>query len=141
MDKSFSLPGIRKISYIPTDRLSADLSLMRAARVPIVLYGTRTDVPFVGEPTCEAESINGNKGKKQETTLDFNTTTVIPEAYAIAFVVEDNNGQAWLIGLKEEPYPSITCVKSFGTTDGDVSALHVEVKFVATEALIPIQLG
>jgi len=141
MDKHFSLPGIKALYYVPCNKLPSDLTHMCAARVPIVLYADRTEIPFVKEPTCEIETTNENKGKKQSVTLSFQSVIVIPEEEALAFVVTDENDLSYLIGIKEEPYPLITCLKSFGSPDGDSNTLSVEVSFVQTNACIEVTLA
>lgn len=140
MDSHFSLPGIRSISYVAANVLPDHIAYMRASRIPIKLNIMQTSVPFVGEPTCETESTKINKAKKQSTTLNFRCTQPLPEDYALAFVVTDNNSQNWLIGQREEPFPLVSCTQTFGTTDGDPSSLTVAVTFEASEALIPIEM-
>jgi len=141
MDKHFSLPGIQAIYYVPMSHLPFNIAYMRAAGIPIFFYAQKTKIPFVGQPTCETETTNEHKGKKQTVSLDFRSVVVIPEAYPIAFVVTDQNGQSFLIGQREEPYPRITCVQSFGNPEEDSNVLNVNVSYVQTNALVPIILG
>ncbi|MBQ0076100.1 MAG: hypothetical protein KBS70_07665 [Bacteroidales bacterium] len=141
MEPKFALPGIRTIEYVNADKLPNDLTLMRQARMPIIIYTQRTPIPFAGEPTCETESANENKGKRQTVTLSFQSTITLPEEFPLAFVVTDQTGQTWLVGLPEEPYPLVTSVQTFGQPEGDIHALNVEVSFTAPEALIPVSIA
>ena len=140
MDTNFSLPGIRSIAYVKSESLSPDLAMMYRAGTPICVYAPRTSLSFVGTPTCEVETTNENKGQKQTVTLTFNTLDIVPEEFAIAFIVTDMNGQSYLIGLHSEPYPLIDCLKSFGSPDGDAHSLAVTVTYVSAAAFIPIML-
>lgn len=140
MRDHFSFPGIHRIGYIKTDTLPQNLPLMAEASIVIELDDHFTYLEFTGEPTCEVETVNENKGRKQTVELTFETLQVIPEEYAIAFVVTDNHNQSFLVGHREEPYALITCRKTFGSPDGDKNTLSVEVVFTSSYAFIPITI-
>ena len=140
MKSHFFLPGIKSIYYVPCTSLPSSLMLHALSSMPIALTTGLVPIPFAGDPTCECESANNNNGPSQSVTLTFQSLEVIPEDIPIAFALTDVNGQSYLIGTKEQPYPLITCRQSFGSPTGDAHSLAVEVAFTGPKALFPCEI-
>lgn len=135
---TISLPGIFKIGFLECSKLAPQLALKSIAGVPIAILTEITDVIFSGEATCEAVSENDNNGKSEKTTLKFTTTQKIPDNSPLAFVVQCVNGQKFLVGAKERPYPIVKITTDTGTTSGNASAYFVEITHIALKSLLSV---
>lgn len=133
-----SIPGITKIGYLECSKLSPQLTLKSIAGLPIAIFSDITYVTFSGEPTCEAVSSDDNNGRSEKTSLKFTTTQHIPDDVPIAFVICCANGQDYVIGAKERPFPIVKITKSTGTAKGDASSFRVEISHIAIKSLLPI---
>lgn len=135
---TLSLPGIFKIGFLECSKLAPQLALKSIAGVPIAILTDITNIKFSGEPTCEAVSDINNNGRVEKTTLKFVTTQKIPDNLHLAFVVQCVNGENYIMGAKEPPFPIIKITKVTGTASGDVSAFSVEITHTAIKSLLPI---
>lgn len=135
---TISLPGIFKIGFLECSKLAPQLALKSIAGVPIAILTEITDVIFSGEATCEAVNDNDNNGRSEKTTLKFTTTQKIPEDLPLAFVVQCVNGQKYLVGAKERPYPIIKITNNSGPASGNASAFSVEITHSAIKSLLPV---
>lgn len=133
-----SLPGIFKIGFLECSKLAPQLALKSIAGVPIAILTDITNVIFSGLPTCEAVNDNDNNGRSEKTTLKFTTTQKIPEVRPLAFVIHCVNGQIFLVGSKERPYPIIKITNNTGTASGSVSAYSVEITHSAIKSLLSV---
>lgn len=135
---TISLPGIFKIGFLECSKLAPQLALKSIAGVPIAILTEITDVIFSGDATCEAVSDNDNNGRSEKTTLKFTTTQKIPDNSPLAFVVECVNGQKFLVGAKECPYPIVKITNNTGTATGNASAYSVEITHSAVKSLLSV---
>lgn len=135
---TISLPGIFKIGFLECSKLAPQLALKSIAGVPIAILTEITDVIFSGDATCEAVSDNDNNGRSEKTTLKFTTTQKIPDNSPLAFVVECVNGQKFLVGAKERPYPIVKITNNTGTATGNASAYSVEITHSAVKSLLSV---
>lgn len=135
---TISLPGIFKIGFLECSKLAPQLALKSIAGVPIAILTEITDVIFWGEATCEAVSDNDNNGKSEKTTLKFTTTQKIPDNCPLAFVIQCVNGQKFLVGAKERPYPIVKITNNTGTASGNASAYSVEITHSAVKSLLSV---
>lgn len=125
-------PGIKTIGYLFADQLPADTILYSAStRMPISLFLRPTLVPIVGNAVCEVETKAENNGYAEELTLTFQTVVHLPKHRPMAFVIEDVNGNAYLIGQLEKPHLAIHCKRTTSTPDGDAAVFQYEVKQTA----------
>lgn len=129
-----SLPGIKAISYIPCSLLSSNIVEKYRAGVPIAVFSNSTPIEHYGDASCEAESEYIGGGYSEKTSLQFNTTTEIPQQQELAFVVTDVNDKSYLIGCKEAPYP-IVCIDTKVNDEKNIS--EVKVTFTRQKSLIP----
>lgn len=135
---AISLPGIFKIGFLECSKLTPQLALKSIAGVPIAIFADIVNVNFSDEPTCEAVSDNDNNGRSEKTTLKFTTTQQIPTAMPLAFVVQCVNGNNYLIGAKERPYPIVKITNDAGTASSKVSAYSVEITHSAIKSLLSV---
>lgn len=79
-----------------------------------------TEVPFVGEAICVTTSECDNHGKVESVTLTFSSTEYVPSSMPLAFIVTDVNGNSFLIGSREKPYPTIKHDITFGSLEFEI---------------------
>ena len=132
-----SLPGIKFIGFVETDKLQREMMLKALADLPVGIFTDITPIAFYGVPTCTAESTYNNNGRIEQTTLRFKTLDVMPTSRHVAFVVTDCNGQSYIIGQREKPRPIVKITRETGTPDGDPAVCTVEVTLYAQKSLIP----
>ena len=132
-----SLPGIKSVGYVPSERLQRQIMMKHLAGLPVGLYTTITPIEFCGVPTCDAVSNYNNNGRLEQTTLRFKTLGTIPTSSHIAFVVTDCNDQSYIIGQREKPRPIVKITRQTGTPNGDPAVQEVEVTLYAQKSLIP----
>ena len=58
----------------------------------------------------------------------------------LAFLVLDTNGQWWLIGHQEDPYPVIKCTHQTGEPDGEKAGNVYEVTLIGRKTLISVSV-
>ena len=132
-----SLPGIKFIGYVDTDKLHREMMNKSLAGLPVGIFTDINPIGFAGVPTCEAVSTYNNNGRIEQTTLRFKTTDDLPTSRHIAFVVTDCNNQSYIIGQREKPRPIVNITRNTGTPDGDPAVCSVEVTLYAQRSLIP----
>ena len=132
------LPGIVRIAFIGSGNVPANIELKAIAGIPVDVNEPITDVCFTGIPTCTTESVNDNHAQVEKTTLTFSSTDDVPIKQRIAFLILDANGQWWLIGHRESPFPVIRCTHHTGEADGEKAGYVYEVTLIGRKALIPV---
>jgi len=136
-----SLPGIKFIGFVESDKLQREIMLKTLANLPVGIFTDITPIEFCGVPTCEAESTYKNNGRIEQTTLRFKTLDVLPTSRHIAFIVTDCNNRSYVIGQREKPRPIVKVTRDTGTPDGDPAVCSVEVLLYAQKSLIPCNIS
>ena len=135
---SNSLPGIKSISYISCKLLPPDITLKAISGTPVGIYSLTTDIVLSGTATCESTASPDNNAQLEKAVLTFYTTDDnIPIDEPLAFVATTVQGQSYIIGRYEQPYPSVKRIRTTGMPDGDRSVLKYEISFTAHRALVP----
>lgn len=132
-----SLPGIIFLGYVQKDRLQRQIMQKSLAGLPVGIFTDITLINFIGAPQCESQNDYDNNGRIEQTTLTFVTCDSIPTHEHLAFVITDANGQSYIIGQRERPYPIIKIKENTGTPGGDTNAKTVEVTLYAHRSLVP----
>ena len=135
-NKNQSLPGIKYIGFVETERLSPNVMLKGICGAPVGVYVDVTPVAFVGMPECTIGDEYDSHGRLQAVELKFATNEFVPTTTPVAFVVTDVNGQSYLIGAQEPPHPVVKLTVNFGSPKGESSVNLYEVKYVAIKALL-----
>lgn len=140
MEISYSKPGIVSIEIINHSVLPPNLIASASAGIKSALLTDATiiKIPFLGVPVCNSTDSQYNGGRLQETTLTFKTKEKIFTAPGWCFIVKYANGNTYLIGSKEPPFPSIKISGSSGNPQSEPSVDTVEVAFKAEISLIPL---
>ena len=130
-----SLPGITKVWYILRDNLPDDVVYRAVAGIPISFSEQPISITMKGEAFCELEQSFDNNSYIEKSKLTFITLDDVPTDQHPAFVIETVDGDVYVIGAKERPYPTVKIIRSTGQPDGDPSVKKYEVSFTAKKAL------
>ena len=107
------------------------------AHLPIGIFPLPTAVGHFGNAECEAEQEYDNGYYSEKTVLQFTTTDELDNAMHLAFVVTDANGESYIIGTKEAPFPMVEITK---TVDKETNFYAVKVTFHKRKSLIPCMI-
>ena len=88
-----------------------------------------------GEAVCEVEQSYDNNSYIEKGKLTFLTLDDVPTDQHPAFLFQTIEGDIYIIGAKERPYPTVKITRSTGQPDGDTSVRKYEVSFSAKKAL------
>ena len=133
--KCLSLPGITKAWYIQRDYLPDDVVYRSVAGIPVTLQEQPISINLKGEAICEVEQSFDNNSYIEKSKLTLYTLDEVPTDQHPAFVIETVDGDKYVIGAKERPYPTVKITRSTGQPDGDASVRKYEVSFTAKKAL------
>ena len=133
--KCLSLPGITKAWYIQRNYLPDDVVYRSVAGIPVTLQEQPISINLKGEAICEVEQSFDNNSYIEKSKLTLYTLDEVPTDQHPAFVIETVDGDKYVIGAKERPYPTVKITRSTGQPDGDPSVRKYEVSFTAKKAL------
>ncbi len=131
-----SLPGIVRVAYVDAKLLPPDITLRALSGTPVGIYTTVQNICLDGKAVCEAEKQFDNNSLLEKTTLTFFSNDNLPDGGQLAFVVFTANKESYIIGAKEQPYPTVKITRSTGTPSGDPSVRKYEVTFTAKKSLV-----
>lgn len=131
-----SLPGIRRIAYADCSLLPPDITLRALSGVPVGIFTTVTEICLQQKASCETEQQLDNNSMLEKATLVFFSLDVLPTHRHLAFIINTVNGDTFVIGTRERPYPTVKITSSTGTPDGDPSVRKYEVSFTAKKSLV-----
>ncbi len=129
-----SLPNIIDIYIVPCASLIPNITEKYRAGLPVAIFPLPTAIEHHGTASCEAEQEYDNGGYSEKTVLQFTTTEDISHYPSLAFVVTDANGQSYIIGTQEAPYPIVEITK---TIDKEVNVNNIKVTFTRRKSLVP----
>ena len=135
MSKCISLPGITHVWYILRDYLPDDVIYRAVAGIPIALQNQPISISMKGSAICEVEKSFDNNSYIEKAKLTFLTLDDVPVDQHPAFVIQTVNGDRYVIGAKERPYPTVKITRSTGQLDGEPSVRKYEASFTAKKAL------
>jgi len=131
-----SLPGIVRIGYIDCSLLPADITLRALAGVPVGIYSFVEDACKIGEASCETEEQFDNNSQVEKATLTFRSLEELPTYRHLAFVIFTVQGDSFVIGCREQPYPTVKITGDTGSPDGEPAVRKYEVSFTARKSLV-----
>ena len=129
-----SLPGITYIGYVPCSLLPANILQKYQAGVPVGIFQIPTDVEHYGNAKCEAEQEYDNGSYSEKAALSFTTTVNIPNFKHLAFVVTSAEGQSYVTGQREEPFPIVEISEKI---NDETNIYEVQITFTRLKSLIP----
>ena len=133
--KCLSLPGIQHVWYISRDHLPDDVIYRSVVGMSITLLEQPIRINLKGEAICEVEQSIDNNSYIEKVKLTFLTLDDVPINQYPAFLFQTIDGDIYLLGAKERPYPTVKITRSTGQPDGDASVRKYEVTFTAKKAL------
>ena len=129
-----SLPNITAIYYVPCASLIPNITEKHRAGLPVAIFPLPSAIEQYGNASCEAEQEYVGGSYSEKTVLQFNTTDDLSHYPPLAFVVTDADGQSYIIGTKEAPYPIMEITQ---TIDKEVHVNTVKVTFTRRKSLVP----
>lgn len=134
------MPGVIAVRWIKAANLSSHLLEKYIAGVPVALGTIGNELKL--EDTASASGLNSveNNGLTSKAELEFKTMDEVPRDEDIAWAAQDADGNWWLIGTRERPFPVVEISQSTGTPGGDPAVATVKVTHSAKIALIPVAL-
>ena len=133
--KCLSLPGIQQVWYISRTGLPDDVVYRSVAGIPVSVIEQPISITMKGEAVCEVEQSYDNNSYIEKAKLTFLTLDDVPTDQHPAFLFQTIEGDIYIIGAKERPYPTVKITRSTGQPDGDASVRKYEVSFSAKKAL------
>ena len=136
MGKCYSLPGLKKVGYVPVSMLPSDIIFIALAGGTVPLFETMTYFDVTPGAVCEVEEEYSNGVQVEQAKLKFSTLAAIPTNEPLAFVFVTMNDEQLLIGAREKPHATVKVNTTTGQTDGDASIKSYTVTFKARKALV-----
>ena len=136
MGKCYSLPGLKKVGYVPVSMLPSDIVFIALAGGTVPLFETMTYFDVAPGAVCEVEEEHSNGLQVEQAKLKFSTLAAIPTREPLAFVFVTMNDEQLLIGAREKPHATVKVASTTGQTDGDASIKSYTVTFKARKALV-----
>lgn len=133
--KCLSLPGIQYVWYISRDYLPDDVIYRSVVGMSVSLMEQPISINMKGEAVCEVEQSIDNNSYIEKVKLTFLTLDDVPINQYPAFLFQTIDGDIYIMGAKERPYPTVKITRSTGQPDGDASVRKYEVTFTAKKAL------
>jgi hypothetical protein len=121
--------------YISRDYLPDDVIYRSVVGMSITLLEQPIRINLKGEAICEVEQSIDNNSYIEKVKLTFLTLDDVPKNQYPAFLFQTIDGDIYLLGAKERPYPTVKITRSTGQPDGDASVRKYEVSFTAKKAL------
>lgn len=121
--------------YISRDYLPDDVIYRSVVGMSITLLEQPIRINLKGEAICEVEQSIDNNSYIEKVKLTFLTLDDVPINQYPAFLFQTIDGDIYLLGAKERPYPTVKITRSTGQPDGDASVRKYEVSFTAKKAL------
>lgn len=132
-----TLPGITRVAYLPCLALPSHVMYAARAQVPVAVYQKGKPLTLTGSAEAEMTDEPDNNGHLQKAQLTFYTSDRLPQSLPLAFIVTTVQGDSYLIGAKDRPFPAVKVTQTTGTPEGSSAVLKVVVSFTAAKAMIP----
>ena len=133
------LPGIRHIAYVDAEVLTPHITLQALAKIPVGIFARLFQIPFVQRTAlCETETEFDNNSSLETATLTFASTETLPLDRKLCFVITCVNGEQWLLGTHELPFPFVGKESTSGLPDGDANFIKYTVNYTNKVALVRV---
>ena len=133
------LPGIRHIAYVDAEALTPHITLQALAKIPVGIFARLFPISFDKRSAlCETETEFDNNSSLETATLSFASTEVLPLDRKLCFVITFVNGEQWLLGTHEPPFPFVGKDSNSGLPDGDANTIKYTVNYTNKIALVRV---
>lgn len=131
------LPGVKSIGWVLCSSLPKQIALSGISRLPVALLADIHEITLFGSSDCRCSTEKDNNGWHQTASLTFFSSEEVPFENNIAFVVKDVNGNAFIIGSYEKPYPKVSIDSITGSPDNQSAGYKYSVSHKAIRTLVP----
>lgn len=135
-----TLPGIVSIRFTECDNLQPHVMQQSISGAVIDLAVPAEKISFFGIPKCQWSGTLASGCREEKSTLEFNTSDILPEGRRIAFIVTVASGKQFLIGSREPRYPQIEYTETTGSPSGDAAVRTYKITHVALKSVLPCVL-
>ena len=87
---------------------------------------------------CITESEYDNHAQTEKTVLTFQSVQELPIRRELAFVMTDAQGDSYVIGHAEAPFPTVKVTRSHGTPAEEKAGFTYEVKLIGRKTLAKV---
>lgn len=129
------LPSILSIAYLPCSDLPRHILPMALSGMTPTVAEDGMLVDLYPGAKCSADSEIVNGLSLEKTTLEFDTLTEVPRNRPLAFLVRCVNGESYVIGHREPPFPAVE-IKTEISDERNIYS--VKVKFNSARSLVVI---
>lgn len=133
-----TLPGVASVFQMLTADLVRDIAYRSEAGLLVPVYKKPTAIPILGDAKCELTEQPDNNAQVEKVTLTFRTSHRLDTSQPLAFVVRTVQGQTYLIGTRERPFPTVKVSHTTGAPSGDASVYEVQVSLTHRKALVRV---
>ena len=134
-----SLPGIRHIAFVDAEALTPHITLQALAKIPVGIFARLSSISFDRRTAlCETETEFDNNSTLETATLTFASAETLPKNRKLCFVISLVNGEQWLLGTHEPPFPFVKKEASSGLPDGDANIINYTVNYTNKVALVRV---
>lgn len=134
------LPGIKWIAWKYCQQLPAEIMMKTLAHVSFNIVANWTVIEIIGKAEYELQESNDSNHCIEDVTITFRTRDIIPTHADIAFIIKTVNGESYIVGQKEKPYPEVKMKATSGAPGANENVNEYQVTFSARKALIPLNL-
>ena len=133
------LPGIRHIAYVDAEALTPHITLQALAKIPVGIFARLFPISFDKRTAlCETETEFDNNSSLETATLTFASSETLPLDRKLCFVISLVNGEQWLLGTQEPPFPFVGKETNSGLPDGDANHIKYTVNYTNKVALVRV---
>ena len=134
-----SLPGIRHIAFVDAEALTPHITLQALAKIQVGIFARLFPISFDRRTAlCETETEFDNNSTLETATLTFASSETLPLDRKLCFVITLVNGEQWLLGTHEPPFPFVKKETSSGLPDGDTNIINYTVNYTNKVALVRV---
>lgn len=135
------LPGVKAIYQLECNHLLENVALRGICKMSVPVLTALNEVEIFDNAECECQTERSDSASIDTATLKFQCEKYLPSHLHLGFVVVDVNGDSYLIGAKEPPFPIVKVQRKCGTPGDDSSCYRYEVSHTAVKSLIPCTIS
>lgn len=131
-----TIPGISSVYMIPTEALPAFCEVAAMFNQRVAIFTQLTKIPLAPDATVRAEDESAAEGAARKATLQFKAERVPFSVHdRVAFVIFTADGDQFLLGTKEPPFPKLKITDDRSTPSKGEAGVSVTVEW--NGALMP----